>query len=127
MVDESRACRSPIYHVNPICSAQIVKIVEGWSIENQLAMIARLAIYVSPGFATYENHSQRIGWFKATVPFRIFWFTRTGMSRTISPVHSRATWTVRVEAGLRHALSGTFKRPSTAPPIPSPLMGVQTG
>ena len=39
---------------------------------------AELAVGLPAGFATYENLSQRIGWFKAAVPFRIFWVHEDG-------------------------------------------------
>ena len=39
---------------------------------------AELAVGLPAGFATYENLSQRIGWFKAAVPFHIFWVHQYG-------------------------------------------------
>ena len=39
---------------------------------------AELAVGLPAGFATYRNLSQRIGWFKAAVPFRIFWVHEDG-------------------------------------------------
>ncbi|MCY3783894.1 MAG: hypothetical protein OXG79_08930 [Chloroflexi bacterium] len=39
---------------------------------------AELAIGLPSGFATYENLSKRIEWFKAVVPFRIFWVHQDG-------------------------------------------------
>ena len=37
-----------------------------------------LAVGLPAGFATYENLSKRIGWFKAAVPFCIFWVHEDG-------------------------------------------------
>lgn len=40
--------------------------------------VVELAIGLPSGFATYQNLTQKIGWFKDAVPFRIFWVHQNG-------------------------------------------------